>query len=409
MEVARDGELAEPRVPAPAGVRTVLGFSRLSAAAYAIVRRAVDEDEAFRERVAAAADEGGESGVGRAGWLWLHRPDGWEADPAVAAGAMDEHDAGRGVARLRRERDGAEAAAARYRQAAETAEEARRRAVEQLTEARRDAVAARAELAALRAEVADLGEDRNRAVRAQKALEADLADARRDRNLAREATRQAEADLAALRSSSGARPTAEPVDRTAARAAVATAAEAAAVLARSLDDAAAALGDPGVAGRATRTGRGRRDRAVRARPSLPPGVFDGTADAHRHLVTAGEALLLVDGYNLAREAWADVAPEEERRRTVALLEEVGARSGAAVTVVFDGADDTVAPAASRAVRVRFSAGGQTADQAIAALLAELPAGQPVVVVSSDREVADDARRQGAVALGSAAFLAAVGR
>jgi predicted RNA-binding protein with PIN domain len=69
----------------------------------------------------------------------------------------------------------------------------------------------------------------------------------------------------------------------------------------------------------------------------------------------------------------------------------------------------VAPAASRSVRVRYSPTDRTADEAIAELLAALPATQPVVVVSSDREVADDARRQGAAVLGAAAFLAAAGR
>ena len=80
-----------------------------------------------------------------------------------------------------------------------------------------------------------------------------------------------------------------------------------------------------------------------------------------------------------------------------------------VVVVFDGDDSVAAPAASRSVRVRFSATGQTADEAIAALVAGVPDAQPVVVVSSDREVADDARRLGAVALSSPDLLAAAGR
>ena len=120
-------------------------------------------------------------------------------------------------------------------------------------------------------------------------------------------------------------------------------------------------------------------------------------------------LVVVDGYNLAREAWSGLTPEEERRRIVALLEEVTHRSGAPVTVVFDGDDSAVAPAASRVVRVRFSASGVTADDDIAALLTTVPADQPVLVVSTDREVADDARAQGAMVLSSAEFLAAIGR
>lgn len=58
----------------------------------------------------------------------------------------------------------------------------------------------------------------------------------------------------------------------------------------------------------------------------------------------------------------------------------------------------MAPAASRVVRVRFSASGVTADDDIAALLTTVPADQPVLVVSTDREVADNARAQGAMVL-----------
>lgn len=496
----------------------MLRFTRLPSKAYDAVARAVDEDDAFRARVAAAADErdaaaragdrqpdevaederdrdgaGGADGssVGRVGWLWLHRPDGWASDPALA-GAEEASATGRGAARLRRERDGAQAAAARHRRSAEAADAARRRAVDQLAEVRRGADGAHGELLGLRHRVSSLVDERNRAIRSQKAVEADLATARRDLRAVRETVVQAEADLAErtrqlaqatgagsagvrlaggppaaaveVRSDAGrlsgdivtadgtgdvdASPLRRPPERAAAdgfdgqraQRAVEAASQAAELLARALADAAGALapterppaevpsagaptGSPAVdaasgrpevppagrrgAGAAERSGQ-RRAR-TRARPYLPPGVFEGSTEAHRHLVSVGEAQVLVDGYNLARTAWSGLEPQEERRRTVALLEEVGARSGAPVTVVFDGADATVAPVASRSVRVRFSATGRTADQAIANLLATLPASEPVMVVSSDREVADDARRQGAVALSSRDFLTAAGR
>ncbi|WP_421119772.1 NYN domain-containing protein [Aquihabitans daechungensis] len=86
-----------------------------------------------------------------------------------------------------------------------------------------------------------------------------------------------------------------------------------------------------------------------------------------------------------------------------------ARSGGRVVVVFDGDDAVSAPKASKNVRVQFSATGQTADDAIVDLLATTPLETPVIVVSSDRAVAADARRQGAVAIGSRPFLTAAGR
>src|SRR3954468_11814038 len=75
MQVARDGKAAEPTEPAPAQLRRYLRFARLPAPALDIARRVVEEDDAFRVRIAAHVTE---AEVGEAGWLWLTRPDGWE-------------------------------------------------------------------------------------------------------------------------------------------------------------------------------------------------------------------------------------------------------------------------------------------------------------------------------------------
>ena len=375
VAVARDGELAEPRVPAPGGVRSILQFTRMSSAAYAIVRRSVDEDEAFRRRVAAAATDDDE--VGRAGWLWLHRPDGWEADSALEA--PDEHDRGRGMARLRRERDGAEAAAARHQAAAAGAEAKRQRLEEKLNWASADASEAIAAGQVLQARLALLEVERSEAVRALKVAEEELARVRRDLRLARESTRQTEAEVlpGVLADDIASDPLWPPAGMTAGQSA----------------------GPP----KQRAPKRSRQTRTV-----LPAGLFTGTPEADRHLLMSGKAVVVVDGYNLARAAWSGLEPVEERRRTVALLEEVQARSGGVVEVVFDGADGMVAPVASRSVRVRFSPTGVTADEAISELLATVHT-EAAVVVSSDREVADDARGQGALVLGSHQFLIAAGR
>ena len=383
VAVARDGELAEPRVPAPGGVRSILQFTRMSSAAYAIVRRSVDEDEAFRRRVAAAATD---DEVGRAGWLWLHRPDGWEADSALEA--PDEHDRGRGMARLRRERDGAEAAAARHQAAAAGAEAKRQRLEEKLNRASAEASEAIAAGQVLQARLALLEVERSEAVRALKVAEEELARMRRDLRLARESTRQTENEVlaGALADEIVADPAAD-------------------------DMASDPLWPPAgmTAGQSAGPPKARAPKRSRqTRTVLPAGLFTGTPEADRHLLMSGKAVVVVDGYNLARAAWSGLEPVEERRRTVALLEEVQARSGGVVEVVFDGADGMVAPVASRSVRVRFSPTGVTADEAISALLATVHT-EAAVVVSSDQEVADDARGQGALVLGSHQFLVAAGR
>ena len=151
---------------------------------------------------------------------------------------------------------------------------------------------------------------------------------------------------------------------------------------------------------------GRRPRRL---PDLPDGVFDQTPEAHRHVLRSSANLVLVDGYNVARSAWAGLAPEVERTRIIALLEELGARSRGRIIVVFDGASHEASPAASRRVTVRYSATGQTADDLLVDLLAGEPPAQPAVVVSSDRTVAADTRRHGALTLSSEEFLVALGR
>ena len=118
--VAKEGEQADPRVPAPAALRPVLGFARFSAAAYGTIARVLDEDGIFRARVAEAADE---AELGRASWLYLHRPVGWQDDPAL-------HEEPPAPAAPGRSDD--KAATARLRKAAADADAARKRAADQL-------------------------------------------------------------------------------------------------------------------------------------------------------------------------------------------------------------------------------------------------------------------------------------
>jgi hypothetical protein len=60
------------------------------------------------------------------------------------------------------------------------------------------------------------------------------------------------------------------------------------------------------------------------------------------------------------------------------------------------------------VRLRFSAPGQIADDLIRALVDAEPEGRPLLVVSSDRAVAEDVCRKGAWAVASAVFAELLG-
>ena len=78
--------------------------------------------------------------------------------------------------------------------------------------------------------------------------------------------------------------------------------------------------------------------------------------------------------------------------------------------MFDGAERVVGlPPAPRGVRVLFSHKGETADELIRRLVRAEPAGRPIIVISSDREVADGVRRHGAYPLSSSTLLRRLGR
>ncbi|MFG3338857.1 NYN domain-containing protein [Glycomyces sp. NPDC048151] len=116
-----------------------------------------------------------------------------------------------------------------------------------------------------------------------------------------------------------------------------------------------------------------------------------------HLLSLPNPHLIVDGYNVTISAWGETLTlEQQRNRLVHGLGAVAAQTNAEITVVFDGADAIFgAKPSARGVRVLFSAKGQIADDVVVELARVEPEGRPVIVVSSDQEVATRARREGA--------------
>ncbi len=115
--------------------------------------------------------------------------------------------------------------------------------------------------------------------------------------------------------------------------------------------------------------------------------------------------LIVDGYNVTKTAWSESSLEIQRDRLLNGLGPLAARTQAEVTVVFDAADKEERPPVKRprGVRVLYSPYGVIADDVIRQLVDAEPTGRPVVVVSSDQEVARDVRRGGAKTVAAAAL------
>jgi predicted RNA-binding protein with PIN domain len=154
--------------------------------------------------------------------------------------------------------------------------------------------------------------------------------------------------------------------------------------------------------------------------SVEPGVgtiggigralLDDDPELLRRLLELPRVHLVIDGYNVSKTAWPTAPLDQQRSRLAGSVTGLVAGKRIETTIVFDGADllDPPPVPASRAVRVRFSPPGVIADDLIRQLVAAEPTGRPIVVVSTDREVAESVTKMGARAVSATALLGALG-
>ncbi|WP_410599966.1 NYN domain-containing protein [Amycolatopsis sp. lyj-90] len=166
----------------------------------------------------------------------------------------------------------------------------------------------------------------------------------------------------------------------------------------------------------------RRELSVSARGQRPADMVRGATSGlgaggkiqdvtalDRHLALPN-VHLIVDGYNVTKTGYPELALSDQRDRLIHQLSALAARTSAEVTVVFDGAGVLSVPAAvPRGVRVLFSERGVLADDVIRSLVAAEPPGRPMVVASTDRAVADSVRRKGAHPVPSAVLVSRLSR
>jgi predicted RNA-binding protein with PIN domain len=374
-------------VPVPREVRSVSGKARIPTASLGRLRRAIDGDEAFRTAIAAGALP---ELVDPIGILWLQRPDGWEAQVeqlvAEQADAAAEADLRVSVRREEKRRRAAEQVAVRLR--ADIAE--REVSIEslraELDGLRADVVKAEDEVAELRAELVDLRIEARHA---------------RDREAA--AAARLDAALGAPSMSNG------DADQRVEEIGV----EEPHVEVNGVDPGAVAE-----LARATRELAGRLEallpseapppgpRAEARRPlRLPGGVIASSAEAAEFLMRS-DAVVLIDGYNVAKLAWPNRTLEAQRTQLLDALENLARRFGSDLTVVFDGASVVGAHTSRRRlVRVVWSSEGVIADDVIRDEVRRLPSARAVVVVTNDAEIITDVKALGANVVASNALLA----
>ncbi|MFF9667457.1 NYN domain-containing protein, partial [Streptomyces althioticus] len=136
------------------------------------------------------------------------------------------------------------------------------------------------------------------------------------------------------------------------------------------------------------------------------GLADDDPALLDQLLAIPQVHLVVDGYNVTKTGYPTLPLEQQRIRLLGGLAMLAQRTQAEVTCVFDGQDldVPVIMAPPRGVRVRFSRTGETADELIRRLVRAEPQGRPVVVVSTDREVAEGVRKAGARPVASVLLL-----
>lgn len=449
MVVAQAGEADRPVRPAPLALRPLLRFAKLPTRALAVVRRAVESDAAFRAEVAAKVSP---EAIGRPSWLFLARPDGWQEELEALAVEVGDAQAAqqdrRAEGDARRRLAAAEEAADRAREVSEEAERELARSVALLAEERRARREAVERSAALGTELDVVTAERDRAL-------AGAADARKQAEVMRTELDSAIAEVSELRRvqalvpppvsppptpttlgspvpvlgpGAGRPESSPPAVNPRASAALDAATDALMVAIASMRSAAAALRPPAsgstlgcdrvpepaglpasVPDRDASPGQAAPAPGPRPTPlSLPPAVYEESVEAARHLVRVQGMVMLIDGYNVSQLAWPALPISEQRRRLVAALGGLVARSGVDVVVVFDGSEDAwpaAVPVAAQPVRVVFSPGTVEADDVIVERARVLRLARPVLVASNDRAVRAGATRAGANVISSDQLLA----
>ncbi len=423
LAMVRAEAKAKPSRAAPLAIGRLLRFRQLPPIGVDTVVVALENDPDLRARVQATTTE---REVGRVGWLWLARPDGWDTELRGALGDLAADDGAPSIdtvgsdAQLKRRLAGAERAVARSRESITRleADNARLCAEGVALRAERDTLAGGTQ--AMKADADHASTERARAVGDLKRIEKLLARRDEERRALQQRVDELQAASAQPRPTSAVESIAGPTGSNAAIAGLATLADR---IERALGDAAIDLDALRVAvgltvgasvpvedvpviapARAAKPTPTPRRRARR----MPRGLVDDTVEGAAWLLTE-RPMLLVDGYNVSMTAWPDADIAAQRQRLVRLLSDLAARSpGLGVEVVFDGDSIEGTPAALPArtgVNVRFTPPDVEADDELLAMIGRFPVARAVVVASTDQRVRDGARRRGANVMSAHQLLA----
>ena len=351
--------------PMPAPLRKVAGFApaRRARLGGGLIWDAL-ADEEFRAHAAvqvAALPVGDDDPIDAAARAWLVRDEGWEAVVAEVVESLDDTAARDDQAQAEVGRLTAQVASLQAELAS-----TRARHKDELDSARADYKVLRQRLGEARGVLRIAEEQRDAALLARDeaiaAADAATKTAEADVRRLRAQLEEAESSLAASRRDSRSERDAGTI-RT--RLLLDAVVESATGLRRELG-LPAVSGAPGDAVEAELAGV----------ESAPSSSAPATPALLEQMLAMPRARLIIDGYNVTKQAWPSASLEAQRSRLVAALGPVVARSGAETTVVFDAAESTTRTAmpAPRGVKVVFSPEGVIADDVIRQLVEAEPRG-----------------------------------
>ena len=375
------------KFPPPPLLVPLLSFKTMPNKAKEVVLEVLDSDEAFRKRVAKGVTE---AEHGRFTHDYLQRPDGWEtfisnmveADEMSASSSGSVAEPGDRLEMATAARTAAEADAQHVRSELDSLEQ-------ELDAAQNANADLLSKVASLEQQVEKLQAERQRAVSELKKTESVMA-----RHIA--ARKQLEVTVEQMTSAQLASTTVggsitdeevrvglDAIDFT-------------------LDELRSQLGS------LRRAATPERIQVARRVPLAPPlGVTDDSVEGAKYLLSVPNIVVLVDGYNVTKQAVPELALPEQRAWLERLLTDASTSTSttARFEVIFDGADVDVRQANTHPrVRVRFSKEGIEADDEIIAAVRATDARTAVVVVSSDNRVREGAKAGGANVLHSKRFV-----
>ncbi len=144
--------------------------------------------------------------------------------------------------------------------------------------------------------------------------------------------------------------------------------------------------------------------AKRAPVQIPQGLSITSPQALKEIFSQDDLMVLIDGYNVSLNNFQNLSLELQRERTISCATNVESRYHPSCVVVFDGQSSTTRGRVQSKVHVVFSPQDTTADDVIIERIKVTPPDRPIIVVSSDKNLAARAKGLGCEIITSEAFV-----